>query len=163
MLVENADSVSASATTVLGQTTTILKVQELTGNIFELPLGGVFSLLTFLLLKIFHVFSLWRFSFESTSCATLLCIRHLSVLVYSVMHHFSIIVSCCLPYLGFLLLQSSCSACVLHRFIIPSFLPICRDWSLCSQTGEVILSKSSAFQGLGSSREYVWGRTSIFD
>ncbi|CAN7140209.1 hypothetical protein IGI04_040855 [Brassica rapa subsp. trilocularis] len=41
MLVENADSVSASATTVLGQTTTILKVQELTGNIFELPLGEI--------------------------------------------------------------------------------------------------------------------------
>ncbi|CAF1768061.1 hypothetical protein HID58_088209 [Brassica napus] len=41
MLVENADSVSASATTVLGQTTTILKVQELTGNVFELPLGEI--------------------------------------------------------------------------------------------------------------------------
>ncbi|XP_033137687.1 N-terminal acetyltransferase B complex auxiliary subunit NAA25 isoform X2 [Brassica rapa] len=41
MLVENADSVSASATTVLGQTTTILKVQELTGNIFVLPLGEI--------------------------------------------------------------------------------------------------------------------------
>jgi N-terminal acetyltransferase B complex non-catalytic subunit len=36
MLVKNSDS-SASATKVLGQTTTILKVQELTGNIFGLP------------------------------------------------------------------------------------------------------------------------------
>ncbi|CAH8358709.1 unnamed protein product [Eruca vesicaria subsp. sativa] len=41
MLVKNADSDSASATIVLGQTTTILKVQELTGNIFELPLGEI--------------------------------------------------------------------------------------------------------------------------
>ncbi|KAF8102516.1 hypothetical protein N665_0198s0216 [Sinapis alba] len=41
MLVENSDSVSASATIVLGHTTTILKVQELTGNIFELPLGEI--------------------------------------------------------------------------------------------------------------------------
>lgn len=41
MLVKNSDSVSESATVVLGQTTTILKVQELTGNIFELPLGEI--------------------------------------------------------------------------------------------------------------------------
>uniref|UniRef100_A0A1J3ESU8 N-alpha-acetyltransferase 25, NatB auxiliary subunit n=1 Tax=Noccaea caerulescens TaxID=107243 RepID=A0A1J3ESU8_NOCCA len=41
MLVKNSDFVSASATKVLGQTTTILKVQELTGNIFELPLGEI--------------------------------------------------------------------------------------------------------------------------
>ncbi|KAG2299706.1 hypothetical protein Bca4012_011293 [Brassica carinata] len=41
MLVKNSDSVSASATIELGQTTTILKVQELTGNIFELPLGEI--------------------------------------------------------------------------------------------------------------------------
>lgn len=41
MLVTSSDSVSASATIELGQTTTILKVQELTGNIFELPLGEI--------------------------------------------------------------------------------------------------------------------------
>ncbi|VVB16454.1 unnamed protein product [Arabis nemorensis] len=41
MLVKSSDSVSASATKVLGQTTTILKVQELTGFIFELPLGEI--------------------------------------------------------------------------------------------------------------------------
>lgn len=52
MLVKNADSVSESATVVLGQTTTILKVQEMTGNIFELPLGGMFSLLSYFFLKI---------------------------------------------------------------------------------------------------------------
>ncbi|ESQ42535.1 hypothetical protein EUTSA_v10012545mg [Eutrema salsugineum] len=41
MLVKSSDSVSTSATKVLGQTTTIVKVQELTGNIFELPLSEV--------------------------------------------------------------------------------------------------------------------------
>ncbi|CAH2069530.1 unnamed protein product [Thlaspi arvense] len=41
MLVKSSDSVSASATKVLGQTTTILKVQEMTGNIFALPLSEI--------------------------------------------------------------------------------------------------------------------------
>ncbi|XP_019092748.1 PREDICTED: phagocyte signaling-impaired protein-like isoform X2 [Camelina sativa] len=41
MLVKNSDSFSESATKVLGQTTTILKVQELTGNIFELPIDEI--------------------------------------------------------------------------------------------------------------------------
>ncbi|KFK27373.1 hypothetical protein AALP_AA8G374400 [Arabis alpina] len=41
MLVKSSDAASASATKVLGQTTTIVKVQELTGNIFELPLGEI--------------------------------------------------------------------------------------------------------------------------
>ncbi|XP_019088441.1 PREDICTED: phagocyte signaling-impaired protein isoform X1 [Camelina sativa] len=41
MLVKNSDAFSESATKVLGQTTTILKVQELTGNIFELPIDEI--------------------------------------------------------------------------------------------------------------------------
>ncbi|KAL1217593.1 N-terminal acetyltransferase B complex auxiliary subunit NAA25 [Cardamine amara subsp. amara] len=41
MLVKSSDSCSTSATKVLGQTTTIFKVQELTGNIFGLPVGEI--------------------------------------------------------------------------------------------------------------------------
>ncbi|KAJ0266795.1 N-terminal acetyltransferase B complex auxiliary subunit NAA25 [Hirschfeldia incana] len=41
MLMKTTDSESASATIELGQTTTILKVLELTGNIFELPIGDI--------------------------------------------------------------------------------------------------------------------------
>ncbi|CAN8253181.1 unnamed protein product [Cochlearia groenlandica] len=41
MLVKSSDSVSTPATKVLGQTTTILKVQELTGYIFEQPLDEI--------------------------------------------------------------------------------------------------------------------------
>ncbi|EOA12899.1 hypothetical protein CARUB_v10025873mg [Capsella rubella] len=40
-LVKNSDSFSASPTKVLGQTTTVLKVQELTGNIFELHVDEI--------------------------------------------------------------------------------------------------------------------------
>ncbi|XP_010520190.1 PREDICTED: phagocyte signaling-impaired protein isoform X2 [Tarenaya hassleriana] len=41
MLTKNADSFSESPTKVLGQLTSIFKVQELTGNIFKLPVGDI--------------------------------------------------------------------------------------------------------------------------